>query len=277
MFSHFLPGNLHFLFQFPGGHSQHTGAQGRNLHQCVGGGHPNPVLLLQAIAGLFDVHIRRLRLLGVDNTDAVALLHAAGIALDLVGVKDQNDFALFCAAVVDQHIPPATAQRLHGVHVGRMGRHHAAEILAHSVIAVETAVFTRDLNTYSVNLQAKSYDGTILGSGFENSSERIYDMLSMLSYARSLNSDGIDVGHTVTLPMVNGTQVVRQYIVYEGNKSVKADNGTTYNCLVLSIRDKKYGEERETLKAYVTADKEHLPIQLNIKLGVGYIKALYRE
>lgn len=142
---------------------------------------------------------------------------------------------------------------------------------------VETAVFTRDLNTYSVNLQAKSYDGTILGSGFENSSERIYDMLSMLSYARSLNSDGIDVGHTVTLPMVNGTQVVRQYIVYEGNKSVKADNGITYNCLVLSIRDKKYGEERETLKAYVTAGKEHLPIQLNIKLGVGYIKALYRE
>ena len=142
---------------------------------------------------------------------------------------------------------------------------------------VETAVFTRDLNTYSVNLQAKSYDGVILGSAFENSSERIYDMLSMLSYARSLNSDGIDVGHTVTLPMVNGTQVVRQYIVYEGNKSVKADNGTTYNCLVLSIRDKKYGEERETLKAYVTANKEHLPIQLNIKLGVGYIKALYRE
>ncbi|MBO5951435.1 MAG: DUF3108 domain-containing protein, partial [Bacteroidaceae bacterium] len=61
------------------------------------------------------------------------------------------------------------------------------------------------------------------------------------------------------------------------NKSIKADNGTTYNCLVHSIRDKKYGEERETLKAYVTAGKEHLPIQLNIKLGVGYIKALYRE
>ena len=142
---------------------------------------------------------------------------------------------------------------------------------------VETAEFQHDLNRYSVDLKARDYDGNLLDKAFEMSDERIYDMLSMLEYARSLNSDGIEVGYTVTLPMVNGTQVVRQYIVYEGNKNVKADNGSTYNCLVLSIRDKKYGEERETLKAYVTADKNHLPIQLNIKLGVGYIKALYRE
>lgn len=141
---------------------------------------------------------------------------------------------------------------------------------------IETAHFSEDLNSYSVYLQASSYDGKLLGSATETRDERIYDMLSMLKYARGLNSQSIEPGYTVTLPMVNGTMVVKQYIVYEGRKRVKADNGKSYDCLVLSIRDRKYGEERETLKAYVTADRVHLPIQLNIKLGVGYIKALYR-
>ena len=142
---------------------------------------------------------------------------------------------------------------------------------------VETAHFSKDLNRYSVYLQARSYNGTILGSATESRQKRIFDMLSMLKYTRSLSSKGIVPGYTVTLPMVNGTMVVEQFIVYEGKKRIKADDGNVYDCLILSIRDKKYGEERETLKAYVTANKEHLPIQLNIKLGVGYIKALYRE
>ena len=76
--------------------------------------------------------------------------------------------------------------------------------------------------------------------------------------------------------MVNGLQVVRQHIVYMGEKRVKADNGKEYNCIVLSIRDRKYGEERETLKAYVTNDENHLPIQLEIAMGFGKIRALYR-
>lgn len=141
---------------------------------------------------------------------------------------------------------------------------------------VETAHFSKDLNRYRVYLQARSYNGTILGSATESRQKRIFDMLSMLKYTRSLNSKGIVPGYTVTLPMVNGTMVVEQFIVYEGKKRIKADDGNVYDCLILSIRDKKYGEERETLKAYVTSDDSHLPIQLNIKLGVGYIKALYR-
>jgi hypothetical protein len=77
--------------------------------------------------------------------------------------------------------------------------------------------------------------------------------------------------------MVNGNMVVQQYLVYTGNKKIKADDGLTYNCMVISIRDYKEGKERETVKAYVTNDPKHTPIQLDIILGAGTtIKALLK-
>ena len=77
--------------------------------------------------------------------------------------------------------------------------------------------------------------------------------------------------------MVNGNQVITQYLVYTGNKTVKADDGNTYDCMVVSVRDYKEGKERETLKAYVTNDSMHKPVQLDIILGVGTtIKALLK-
>ena len=61
------------------------------------------------------------------------------------------------------------------------------------------------------------------------------------------------------------------------DKKIKADNGRTYNCIVVSIKDYKEGKERETVKAYVTNDSQHTPVQLDIKLGVGTsIKALLK-
>lgn len=76
--------------------------------------------------------------------------------------------------------------------------------------------------------------------------------------------------------MVNGDMVVQQYIIYQGMEKIKADDGKKYDCLKISVRDYKYGEERETLKAYVTADG-HVPVQLNIIVGVASIKALLTD
>ena len=77
--------------------------------------------------------------------------------------------------------------------------------------------------------------------------------------------------------MVNGNMVVQQYLVYTGNKKIKADNGRTYDCMVISIRDYKEGKERETVKAYVTNDSRHTPVQLDIILTTGVtIKALLK-
>ncbi|HZK04054.1 MAG TPA: DUF3108 domain-containing protein [Bacteroidaceae bacterium] len=138
---------------------------------------------------------------------------------------------------------------------------------------VEIAEFDNSYNTYSVVL--KSYSkGILIGSSTAFSDDKIYDMLSMLRYTRNMSSKGVSPGHSLQIPMVNGLQVVEQHIVYEGMESVKAANGKKYDCLALSVRDYKYGEERETLRVLVTSDSLHIPVQLDLKLGMGKIRVL---
>lgn len=136
--------------------------------------------------------------------------------------------------------------------------------------AVETARFTKDSGHFIVNLTAGSSRST------EWRDERIFDMLSMLDFARGIDTRDREPGYTETLPMVNGDLVVQQYLIYQGMEKIKADDGNKYDCLKISVRDYKYGQERETLKAYVTADG-HVPVQLNIIVGVASIKALLTD
>lgn len=142
---------------------------------------------------------------------------------------------------------------------------------------IETALFSRSGDNYVVNMnQTDALTGERKSHATEWRPERIYDLMSMLSYARTIDTANSEPGRTESLPMVNGTMVVQQYLVYTGNTQIKADNGTSYDCMVISVRDYKEGKERETVRAYVTNDKAHLPIQLDIKAGVATIKAVLK-
>ena len=135
----------------------------------------------------------------------------------------------------------------------------------------ENEKFVADLTTWNMVTGARTSQAT------ETRDTRIFDLMSMISFAQKINTKGIKPGYTKTLPMVNGNMVVQQYLVYTGDKKIKADNGKTYDCMIISIRDRKEGKERETVKAYVTNDSRHAPIQLEIILGGGTkIKALLK-
>lgn len=142
---------------------------------------------------------------------------------------------------------------------------------------VETAIFSKNENHFIANLTI--YNG--LGEKTSHSTQwrntRIFDLLSMIAFTQNIDTSESEPGRTESLPMVNGNMVVEQYLVYTGNKKIKADNGRTYDCMVISVRDYKEGKERETVKAYVTNDSKHTPIQLDIILGAGTsIKALLK-
>ena len=143
---------------------------------------------------------------------------------------------------------------------------------------VETASFSKDNGHFIANM---SKVNTVTGEQTAHSTEwresRIYDLMSMLKYTRTIDTSGSEPGRTESLPMVNGDQVITQYLVYTGNKKLKADDGNTYDCMIISVRDYKEGKERETIKAYVTNDNLHKPIQLDINLGIGTtIKAVLK-
>lgn len=142
----------------------------------------------------------------------------------------------------------------------------------------ETAQFSRDRDKYIVNLETWDMNtGKRTSRSTEWRPTRIFDLMSMIAFTQKIDTSDSEPGRTESLPMVNGNMVVEQYLVYTGNKKVKADNGRTYDCMVISIRDYKEGKERETVKAYVTNDSKHTPVQLDIILGAGTsIKAVLK-
>lgn len=143
---------------------------------------------------------------------------------------------------------------------------------------VETAVFSKDRDKFVVNLTTMDKNtGQLTGQSTEWRPTRIFDLMSMIAFTQGFDTSDSEPGLTETLPMVNGNMVVQQYLVYTGNKKIKADDGRTYDCMVISIRDYKEGKERETVKAYVTNDSKHTPVQLDIILGTGAsIKAVLK-
>ena len=102
----------------------------------------------------------------------------------------------------------------------------------------------------------------------------IFDMLSILAQARSYDPANYRKGHRIKFPMVTGKKVEEQTLIFRGKEQVKAENDTTYKCLVFSLveYDKK-GKEKEVITFYITDDRNHLPVRLDMYLNFGSAKA----
>ena len=155
--------------------------------------------------------------------------------------------------------------------------HYSKQVNERSRHAVETAGFMHSTSGCDVHLVVRR-DGRVMHDVHENSQETVYDMLSMLHHARYLDANGVGPGDEIlTIPMVNGELVVMQHILFEGTESVTDGDGTAHECLRLSVRDYKYGDERETMKVFVTNDALRIPVRMDIVLGSAAIKAVMKE
>ena len=54
---------------------------------------------------------------------------------------------------------------------------------------------------------------------------------------------------------------------------MKADNGTKYDCLVLSYVEKDGNKDKEIVRFFVTDDVKHIPVRLDMFLRFGSAKA----
>lgn len=103
-----------------------------------------------------------------------------------------------------------------------------------------------------------------------------YDMLSILSLARSFDPKDYKVGQKILFPMTTGKKVEQQTLVYKGKKQWKANDGKTYRCLVFSLLDYEEGaKDKELLRFYVTDDMNHLPVRIDFFLKFGSAKAFF--
>lgn len=126
--------------------------------------------------------------------------------------------------------------------------------------------------------QTKIYDdGRVRETSFDDS-RCIYDMVSLLLYSRSFDTDSLTIGQQLQFPMVTGVKVEEQNLIYLGKKDVETLSGGIYRCQVFSLVQKKKNkdgelEDREIIRFYTTDDEQHLPVQLDLILKFGVAKA----
>lgn len=109
----------------------------------------------------------------------------------------------------------------------------------------------------------------------ENESAKcFYDMVSMMLNARSFDATNFKVGDKIKFPMVDNGKVKEETLVYRGKKTFKMDDSNIkYRCLVFSFVEYKSGKEKEVITFYITDDKNHLPVRLDMFLKFGSAKA----
>lgn len=105
----------------------------------------------------------------------------------------------------------------------------------------------------------------------------IYDMLSILTQARSFNADSYAVGEHIKFPMATGSGIEEQTLIYRGKKTFEAQDKVVYRSLVFSLVEYKDGKEKEVITFYITDDLNHIPVRLDLYLNFGSAKAFLRS
>nr|WP_315440565.1 DUF3108 domain-containing protein [uncultured Prevotella sp.] len=100
-----------------------------------------------------------------------------------------------------------------------------------------------------------------------------YDMMSIFLRARSFNPESWKKGEVVNFPIVDGNSRDPARIIYNGKEDIKADNDHKYRCLKLTYWQYDDGKWRNIASFYVTDDKNHIPVRLDMHLKFGSAKA----
>ena len=103
--------------------------------------------------------------------------------------------------------------------------------------------------------------------------EPVYDMMSLLAYARTLDFTKLKVGTRLTFPVATGKRIEKQHLIYRGKKNTSSDEEKKYDCFRVSLVTEKNGKEKEIINFHVTDDRNHLPILLDLVLNFGSAKA----
>ena len=106
------------------------------------------------------------------------------------------------------------------------------------------------------------------------SAKPVYDMMSLLAYARTIDFSTMKKGQRLSFPVATGKRIEPQHLIYRGKTKMESDKEIEYNCITVSLveYDKK-GKEQSIINFHVTDDRNKLPILLDLTLNFGSAKA----
>lgn len=107
----------------------------------------------------------------------------------------------------------------------------------------------------------------------------IYDMVSILYYARTVNYNTMKKGDKVTVKGLVGRKHTNIDVIHQGIEKMKANDGRQYYCIKLSLQmnDDAFADKEEAMKVYITNDANRIPIRIDSKLKFGSTRVILNK
>ncbi len=100
-----------------------------------------------------------------------------------------------------------------------------------------------------------------------------YDVLTATYYLRILNTDSLQVGDTIPVPLIVDGKKTTYYIVYAGKGEMKhKKDKITCDVYKAVILNSTFFSDTDPLVVYVTADRNRYPIYVQANIIVGSVK-----
>ena len=102
----------------------------------------------------------------------------------------------------------------------------------------------------------------------------IYDMMSIFLRARNFDASLLKVGENIPMPISDASHLTNSWLKFTGRTTLKMKNNKKkYRCLTFSFIEREDGKNHELIRFYITDDKNHLPVRLDMFLSFGSAKA----
>ena len=101
----------------------------------------------------------------------------------------------------------------------------------------------------------------------------IYDMMSIFLRARNFDASTLKEGENIPMPISDARNLSHSWLKYTGKTTLKMKNDNSkYRCLVFSFIERENGQNHELIRFYISDDKNHLPVRLDLFLSFGSAK-----
>lgn len=137
---------------------------------------------------------------------------------------------------------------------------------------VDELFYSYDKSGTSVTMKALTSKGEHKTQRWQ-SKYYVFDMLSIFMRARTFDATNWKAGYTYVFPIADASNVKNAKLRFRGRTTVKAEDGKKYKCLELSYLETENKKEREIVRFFVTDDKRHIPVRLDLFLKFGTAKA----
>ena len=137
----------------------------------------------------------------------------------------------------------------------------------------DEAWYTHRTNAVNVR-QLYQREGSEARTNEQTSAECVFDMVSMMMRARSFDPSAYKEGQRIQFLMADNGRIKSETLVFRGRENFKMEStGVTYRCLVFSFIERKDKKDKEVVTFYITDDKNHIPVRLDLFLRFGTAKA----